>query len=148
VRPTSLLVTDNWTTFSSDINDFRRLGIFGRLQAQVKKNTSPTKLAFKSQFGRFDVVSRHKAHRIRLKVGQELQNVEIEARPDRFAIFFTADDLLDGGKRPNLPSIVALVGFDVSEADLHCRRVPLPAGDDFGLKFFKPFLGHGSAPWA
>jgi hypothetical protein len=84
--------------------------------------------------------------RFRLEVGQELQNVKVEAGPDRFAVLFTANDLLNSRIGPNLPKLITLARLGVAETDLNCWRVPFPAFADSFLKFFKPFLGHGSPP--
>jgi hypothetical protein len=81
--------------------------------------------------------------RFRLEVGQELQNVKVEAGPDRFAVLFAADDLLNGGIGPNLPKLIVLVGLGIAEANLHGGRMPFPALGDLILKCLKPFFGHG-----
>ena len=140
----SLLVAYYWPAIFAEVNDFGCLGIFGRLQAKVQKNALTTKLSLKCQFRGMVGLTSADNHRTRLKVGQELKNIEVEAGPDRFAVVLATNDLLHCGKGPNLPSIAAGLGLGRLKADLQRGRMPLPTIDDFFLKCFKPFLGHDS----
>src|SRR5262249_24933497 len=93
----SPLVTHHRPAVATEVNDFRRLGVFRRLQAQVQENILPTEPALEGQFGGLSRLARADAHRLRLEAVQEPQHVEVEAGPDGFAVLLAADDLLNGG---------------------------------------------------
>ena len=116
----------------------------GGSRQRCRKTPCPRNLPFKRQFRGMDRAASADRDCFRLKVSQELKDIEVETRPDRFAILLAANDFLNYGKGPNLPKIVTSVGLDTLEADLQRGRMPLPALDDLFLNCFKPVFGHDS----
>src|SRR5262249_16325779 len=123
----SLLIPHHRPAAATEVKDFRRLGVLGRLQAQVQEHALPTELALERQFGGMNVLAGADAHSLRLEVLQELQHVEVETGPDGFTVLLAAHDFLNGGVGPDFPEVVSWVGLEVAEPDLQGEGVPLPA---------------------
>src|SRR5947207_560368 len=72
----SLLITHHRPAVAAEVNDFRRFGIVGWLQAKVQENAMPTERALEGQFGGVKRLACAEAQRIRLEIVQEFQHVE------------------------------------------------------------------------
>lgn len=82
------------------------------------------------------------AHRRRLEVLQEIQNVEIEAGPNAFTVFFAADDFLYGGMGPDFSEVITLSGLGITKPDVHGGGMPFPAVGDLRLQLNEPLPGN------
>src|SRR5262249_9786153 len=129
----SRFVTYNGAIIATDINNLRRLRVFGWLKADMQKNVVTAELAFKSHFRGMGKLTGAEAHGFRLEFIQELQHIEVETGPNRLAIILAANNLLHRGISPYFPEVIIEVGLNVPEFNLRRRGMPLPAARDLVL---------------